>query len=94
MASPTGIEVPSIQSGVDRRGSDTGAASPQTWTLQRPCFGAGFGSEKSLISRSHAPRGNATGRSAPRGAERRLDIPTQSVGTRTEPNRVEGQAAA
>ncbi len=46
MASPTGIAIPPIQSGVKRRGSDTGAASPQTWTPQRPCFGAGFGGEK------------------------------------------------
>ncbi len=46
MAPPTGIEILPTQSGVKCRGSNTGAASPQTWTPQRPGFGAGFGGEK------------------------------------------------
>ncbi len=45
MASPTGIVIPSIQSGIERTGMDTGAASPQMLTPQLPSFGAGTDGE-------------------------------------------------
>ena len=49
MASPTGIAVPLIQSGVERRGIDTGAASAQTWTPRLPGFCAVFGGEEGRL---------------------------------------------